>query len=67
MSADAPTDSNRHPSLTTKQVDQRGACTASFAAIPEDDVDELIVLLARYCAESLFRAQFPGKIVTDDP
>ena len=67
MSADAPTDSILNPSVTTKQVDQRGACTASIAAISEDDVDELIVLLARYCAESLFRAQFPGEIVTDDP
>jgi hypothetical protein len=48
-------------------VGQRSAGTASFAAISEDDVDEMIVLLARYCAESLFRAQFPGEIVTDDP
>lgn len=67
MNADAPTDSILNPSFSTKQVDQRGACTASFAVIAEDDVDELIVLLARYCAESLFRAQFPGEIVTDDP
>jgi hypothetical protein len=67
LSADASTDATLHPSVTTKQVGQRGACTASFAAISEDDVDELIVLLARYCAESLFRAQFPGEIVTDDP
>jgi hypothetical protein len=67
LTADASTDSNRHRSLTTTQVDQRGACTASFAAIPEDDVDELIILLARYCAESLFRAQFPCDTVTDDP
>lgn len=67
MSADAPTDSSLNPAVTMKQVDQRGACTTSFAAISEDDVDALIVLLARYCAESLFRAQFPGEIVTDDP
>jgi len=67
LSADAPTDSTLHPSVTTKQVGQRSAGTASFAAISEDDVDELIVLLARYCAESLFRAQFSGEIVTDDP
>jgi hypothetical protein len=67
LSADAPTDSTLNPSVTTKQVDQRDACTASFAAISEDDVDELIVLLAGCCAESLFRAQFPGEIVTDDP
>jgi hypothetical protein len=66
LSADAPTDSTLNPSVTTKQVDQCGACTVSFAAISEDDVDELIVLLARYCAESLFRTQFPGEIVTDD-
>ncbi len=45
----------------------RGACIASSAAISEDDLDELILLLARYCAESLFRTQFPGEIVTDDP
>ncbi len=55
-----------HPSVTTKQANDRRTCTASFAAISEDDVDELIVLLARYCAESLFRAHFPGEIVTDD-
>ena len=67
MSADAPTDSTLHPPVTTEQADQRGACTASFAAISEDDVDALIVLIARYCAESLSRAQFPGEIVTDDP
>ena len=66
MSADAPTDSTLNPSVTTKQVYQLGACTASFAAISENDVDELIVLLARYCAESLFRTRFPGEIVTDD-
>jgi hypothetical protein len=67
LSADAPTDSTLHPSVTAKQVDERSACTASFAAVSEDDIDVLIVLLARYCAESLFRAQFPGEIVTDDP
>ena len=66
MSADAPTDSTLRPSVTTKQADGCSASTISFAAISEDDVDELIVLLARYCAESLFRTQFPGEIVTDD-
>lgn len=66
MSADAPTHSILHPSLTMKQADGSGACTVSFAAISGDDVNELIVLLARYCAESLFRAQFPGEIVTKD-
>lgn len=55
-----------HPSVTTTQANDRGTCTASFAAISEDNADELIVLLARYCAESLFRTQFPGDIVTDD-
>ena len=55
-----------HSSVTSKQANNRGTCTASFAAISEDDVDELVVLLARYCAESLFRTQFPGEIVTDD-
>jgi hypothetical protein len=66
LSADPPTDSTLHPSVTTKQADGRSVCTVSFAAISEDDVDELIVLLARYCAESLFRTQCPGEIVTDD-
>jgi len=38
----------------------------SLAFIPADDVDELIVQLARYCAELLFRAQVSYERVTDD-